>query len=136
MYIVFRHNQRLGSCFCAVPPHCCRVCRLALSLIKRGRKLLVPSVSFFIASNKTVRRQHHMILCCAGTILSITGCILLAFAESKSFNVFAPALILIGFGGPGHHLSIFHLSNLVPKMKGLVIALAVSTFVNNCHTIS
>ena len=74
---------------------------------------------------------------CAGNACALLGCILLAVADSESFNVFAVALVFLGLGGTGHHMAAFHLSNLNLNIKGLVITLVVSSFVrvDNHHTI-
>eukprot|EP00475_Leptophrys_vorax_P043045 TRINITY_DN8162_c0_g1_i1.p1 TRINITY_DN8162_c0_g1~~TRINITY_DN8162_c0_g1_i1.p1 ORF type:complete len:495 (+),score=110.98 TRINITY_DN8162_c0_g1_i1:43-1527(+) len=60
----------------------------------------------------------------------IAGMLLLAISAHPefSFEGYLPAMVLIGFWGPGVQVSLFHLSNLFPTRASSVTALISGTF--------
>eukprot|EP00736_Rhodelphis_marinus_P003631 Rmarinus@m.1962 len=63
-----------------------------------------------------------------GLILSVIGILLLAVSDSKEFDAFLPGLSLLGLGGPTVQTSAFHLCNLFPSQKALVICLLTGSY--------
>lgn len=73
-------------------------------------------------------RYGPRLTACMGILLSALGSILFAFSDSQSFNAFAIAYILLGFG-PFVHASLFHIANLYGSRKQLITSLIVGAFI-------
>eukprot|EP01050_Picozoa_sp_SAG11_P013759 SAG11_NODE_1629_length_4547_cov_2.310701_2_plen_441_part_00 len=66
-----------------------------------------------------------------GTTLAIgtaAGFLLLALADYPGRNLFKPGMALFSFFGSGIQLNLFHVANLFPRKKGLVIGLFTTLF--------
>ena len=56
------------------------------------------------------------------------GCALFSISNIPNLPLFAPAMSLIAFGGPGVQSAIIHLSNLFPGSKSTATALITGSF--------
>lgn len=63
----------------------------------------------------------------AGSLLTILGSMLFAFSDSRKFDLYIPAYALIGVGGVGIFMSLFHLLNIFPEHRGLLTTLYTAT---------
>ncbi|EKX40029.1 hypothetical protein GUITHDRAFT_164760 [Guillardia theta CCMP2712] len=74
---------------------------------------------------------------CLGLLVSGTGFVLLAVSQSNGFDAFAPAFGMIGAGGPGVHLSLFHISTLYePRVRGTIKSYFLGAFVASAFLFS
>ena len=64
----------------------------------------------------------------AGTLLNMTGLILIACSKQNGFNALPAGAVIMGLGGITYHLAQFHISNLFPGKRGLISSLYVAGF--------
>lgn len=62
------------------------------------------------------------ITACVGSLISVSGALLISFSNDHGFDWFFVGFGLMGFGGPALHLGVIHLSNLFPGNKAMLIA--------------
>ncbi|KAH3745383.1 hypothetical protein Pelo_13238 [Pelomyxa schiedti] len=63
-----------------------------------------------------------------GGSLEIIGVALLSISDSKSFDAFLPAILLVAFGGTSLYYCNFHIVNMYPERRSLLIALTSIVF--------
>ncbi|KAL3151740.1 hypothetical protein ABBQ38_012718 [Trebouxia sp. C0009 RCD-2024] len=63
-----------------------------------------------------------------GTLLNMTGLILIGCSTQNGFNALPAGAVIIGLGGITYHLAQFHISNLFPGKRGLISSLYVAGF--------
>ena len=64
----------------------------------------------------------------AGTLLNMTGLILIGCSTQNGFNALPAGAVVMGLGGITYHLAQFHISNLFPGKRGLISSLYVAGF--------
>uniref|UniRef100_A0A7S4P0Q3 Major facilitator superfamily (MFS) profile domain-containing protein n=1 Tax=Guillardia theta TaxID=55529 RepID=A0A7S4P0Q3_GUITH len=84
----------------------------------------------FICHGIILDRIGPKIASCTGLTCISIGFYILSFSDSNGFDGYPEAFALIGAGGPGVHLSLFHLANLFREgIRGTMKSCLVGAFV-------
>uniref|UniRef100_A0A7S0HBC4 Major facilitator superfamily (MFS) profile domain-containing protein n=1 Tax=Hanusia phi TaxID=3032 RepID=A0A7S0HBC4_9CRYP len=84
----------------------------------------------FICHGIILDRIGPKVTSCVGLTCISLGFYLLSFSDSNGFDGYPGAFALIGAGGPGVHLSLFHLTNLFNEnVRGTMKSCLVGAFV-------
>ena len=98
-------------------------------------KIYVIGVSIFFVSfaiyGYILDKFGPKIASIAGMFFNSLGTLIFALSDSRTFDAFLPALILIGAGAPGSYISAFHICQLFSTNKNIASSILVGSMVGS-----
>jgi hypothetical protein len=98
-------------------------------------KIYVIGVSIFFVSfaiyGYILDKFGPKIASITGMFFNSLGTLIFALSDSRTFDAFLPALILIGAGAPGSYISAFHICQLFSIYKNIASSILVGSMVGS-----